>query len=227
MNSDGASATSSSTCAPSRRTRPALAIDPRPGAGERVERAVAQALHADLLEDPERGPVDRLDLVGADDLERPERVAERPPGSGARRRRPRRTRRRPCSGVNLHLARRATVTAAGRCAPARGAERTRPPVRLGRLVPRSGRPPPRLSCASCSAWPSPCSRPRPGSMPTRPRCHWPFRPAGCPTPRSGSSSGRRRSSRIAAPPSSAGRFSTGSAGSGCSTSGRSPTPSRR
>ena len=60
--------------------RAPLPVDPRPRAGERIERAVAQALHADLLEDPERRPVDRLDLVGADDLERPERVAQRPPG---------------------------------------------------------------------------------------------------------------------------------------------------
>src|ERR1700716_1083524 len=60
--------------------RSTLPIDPRSGAGEGIERPVAQAFHADLLEDAQRGPVDRLDLVGAHHLEGPERVAERSPG---------------------------------------------------------------------------------------------------------------------------------------------------
>ena len=70
---------------------------PRPGAGssrtrrvsagrrvaparrERVERPVAEDLDADLREDPQRGAMDRLDLVGGQDLERPERVDQASP----------------------------------------------------------------------------------------------------------------------------------------------------
>ena len=48
--------------------------------GKRVEHAIAQDLEADLGEDPERGPVDGLDLVLGQDLDRAERVGQPPPG---------------------------------------------------------------------------------------------------------------------------------------------------
>ena len=51
-----------------------------PAAGERVERPVAEDLDPDLGQDPQRGAVDRLDLVGRQDLERPERVDQPAPG---------------------------------------------------------------------------------------------------------------------------------------------------
>ena len=57
-----------------------LAIDDRPRALECVERPLAEDLDPDLAQDPQRGQVDRLDLVGAQDLDRAERVDDRPPG---------------------------------------------------------------------------------------------------------------------------------------------------
>ena len=53
-----------------------LSVDHRAGAFEDVEGAVAEALHADLGQDPERRLVDGLDLVVGQDPERFERVDE-------------------------------------------------------------------------------------------------------------------------------------------------------
>ena len=54
-------------------------VDARARAREDVERPVAEDLDPDLLEDPERRAVDRLDLVGRQDLDRLERIDEPPP----------------------------------------------------------------------------------------------------------------------------------------------------
>ena len=78
-NSDGAIATSASTWAGSSRTRRFEPVHGRAGTGERVERPVAEHLDPDLGQDPQRRPVDRLDLVGRQDLDRPERVDQPPP----------------------------------------------------------------------------------------------------------------------------------------------------
>src|SRR4029078_12267438 len=61
-------------------TRPGAAARPRGRAArpQPIDRAVAQDLHADLLEDPERGAMDRLDLVRGEDLERAEGILEAP-----------------------------------------------------------------------------------------------------------------------------------------------------
>ena len=79
-NRDGACATSSSTWAGSRRTSPGRPVDRRAGPPERVKRPVAEDLHPDLGQDPQRGEVDRLDLVGRQDLDRAERVDQPSPG---------------------------------------------------------------------------------------------------------------------------------------------------
>ena len=76
---EGARATSASTCAGSSRTRRVERSTHGAGRRERVEGPVAQDLHPDLGQDPERGAVDRLDLVGGQDLDRPERVDQPPP----------------------------------------------------------------------------------------------------------------------------------------------------
>ena len=54
-------------------------VDGGAAALEQVEGAVAEDLDADLGEDPERGSMERLDLVGREDLDRPVRVADRAP----------------------------------------------------------------------------------------------------------------------------------------------------
>ena len=56
-------------------------VDVRAVGAEQVDRPVAEHLDADLAEDPERRPMDRLDLVRAQDLDRAVRVAQRPPRS--------------------------------------------------------------------------------------------------------------------------------------------------
>ena len=76
---DGAVATSASTWAGSSRTLRVEPIDRRAGAGEGVERPVAQDLDADLGQDPKRRLVDGLDVVVRQDLERPERVDQPSP----------------------------------------------------------------------------------------------------------------------------------------------------
>jgi hypothetical protein len=48
------------------------------GADEEIDRPVAEDLDPDLGEDPEGRPVDLLDVVGRQDLERSERVRQRP-----------------------------------------------------------------------------------------------------------------------------------------------------
>ena len=60
------------------------AVDGRAGRCEGIERPVAEDLDADLGQDPERGAVDGLDLVGGQDLERPERVGQAAPGELAK-----------------------------------------------------------------------------------------------------------------------------------------------
>ena len=72
-------ATSASTWAGSRRTIRVARSTRRPGRRERIERPVAQDLHPDLGEDPQRRDVDRLDLVRGQDLDRAERVDQPPP----------------------------------------------------------------------------------------------------------------------------------------------------
>ena len=72
-------------------------VDDGSGPGEHVERPVTEHLDADLAEDPERGPVDRLDLVCAEDLDRPEWVHDRPPRELAETGGGRRPRRWPMS----------------------------------------------------------------------------------------------------------------------------------
>jgi len=57
-----------------------LTIDRATRAREQVERPVPEDLHPDLAQDPERGEVDRLDLVCTDDLDRAVWVDDRPPG---------------------------------------------------------------------------------------------------------------------------------------------------
>ncbi len=59
--------------------RPGLTIDPCAGAGKRVQRSIAEHLEPDLGEDPQRGPVDRLHMVGGQELDRPERVDQPSP----------------------------------------------------------------------------------------------------------------------------------------------------
>ena len=59
---------------------PVVTIHERSGGGERLEHAITEDLDPDLGQDPERGVVDRLDLVCGEDLERAERVDEGPPG---------------------------------------------------------------------------------------------------------------------------------------------------
>jgi hypothetical protein len=54
-------------------------VDDRSRAGEGVERAVAEDLDPDLGQDPQRCPVDRLQLVGVEQLDRPERVDQPAP----------------------------------------------------------------------------------------------------------------------------------------------------
>ena len=112
-------------------------IDGRAGAGERVEGPVAEHLDADLGQDPERGAVDRLDVVGRQDLDRPERVGQAPPrelgepGRGAARPAARAVVRAGgsvCSGLVRWLMLRPDATATGRpAAPTvrRGAAATR------------------------------------------------------------------------------------------------------
>ena len=56
-------------------------VDVRAVDTEQVDRPVAEDLHADLAEDPERRPMDHLDLVRAQDLDRAVRVAQGPPRS--------------------------------------------------------------------------------------------------------------------------------------------------
>jgi hypothetical protein len=58
---------------------PGRAVHLRAGSREQVERTVAEDLHADLSEDPQRRSVDRLDLVLGQDLDRPIRVDESTP----------------------------------------------------------------------------------------------------------------------------------------------------
>ena len=62
-------------------------IDGGTGPGKHVDGAGAEDLDPDLAEDPERRPVDRLDLVRAQDLDRRERVLDRSPGQLAEPRR--------------------------------------------------------------------------------------------------------------------------------------------
>ena len=79
-NSDGARETSDLDPGGSRRTflegPPSVALAVR----ERVKRPVAEDLHPDLGEDSKRRPMDRLHLVGGQDLEWPERIDQSPPG---------------------------------------------------------------------------------------------------------------------------------------------------
>ena len=75
----GAVAMSASTWAGSSRTRRVDRSTDAPARGERVEDPVAEDLHADLGQDPERRAMDRLDLVGGQDLERAERVDQPAP----------------------------------------------------------------------------------------------------------------------------------------------------
>ncbi len=60
--------------------RAAAPVDLGAGRREQVDRLVAEHLEADLAQDPERRPVDRLDLVRAEDLDRAKRVDDRAPG---------------------------------------------------------------------------------------------------------------------------------------------------
>ena len=86
---------------------PVGAVDGRAGARERVERPVAEHLDPDLGQDPQRRPVDRLDLVRRQDLDRPERVGQPPPGEllqtgrGAARSAARAVMRLGCGGFRL------------------------------------------------------------------------------------------------------------------------------
>ena len=84
-------------------------IDGRPGAPEGIERPVAEHLDADLGQDPKRGAMDRLDVVGRQDLDRSERVGQAAPRKlgepGCRAARPAaravvRAGRSVCSGVS-------------------------------------------------------------------------------------------------------------------------------
>jgi hypothetical protein len=64
-----------------RTARAASRARPRAGAVEDRARVGVEEIHADLLEDAERRLVQRLELVGGDDLDRreaPPRLAERP-----------------------------------------------------------------------------------------------------------------------------------------------------
>jgi hypothetical protein len=56
------------------------AVDGRAGPAKGVERPVAEHLDPDLGQHPQRRPMDRLDLVRRQDLDRPERVGQPPPG---------------------------------------------------------------------------------------------------------------------------------------------------
>ena len=56
------------------------AVDGRAGPREGVERPVAEHLDADLGQHPQRRPMDRLDMVRRQDLDRPERVRQPTPG---------------------------------------------------------------------------------------------------------------------------------------------------
>ena len=58
---------------------PCRPIHLRSGPRQRVERPVAKDLHPDLREDAQRRDVDRLDLVGREDLDRAIRVDQPPP----------------------------------------------------------------------------------------------------------------------------------------------------
>ena len=58
---------------------PGASVHHRAGSGERVQGSVAQDLHADLGQDPQRREVDRLDLVVRQDPERLERIDEAAP----------------------------------------------------------------------------------------------------------------------------------------------------
>src|SRR5262245_66560157 len=55
-------------------------FDTSPGSLEQVDRPSAEHLDADIAQDPQPRLVDRLDLVGAQDLDRRERVDDPPPG---------------------------------------------------------------------------------------------------------------------------------------------------
>jgi len=74
-------------------------VDHRAGGREGVERPVTEDLDADLGQDPERGVVDRLDLVGGQDLDRSKGIDEAAPREDGRpRRRTPGTPARPVAG---------------------------------------------------------------------------------------------------------------------------------
>ncbi len=79
---------------------PGRPIDAGACPGEDVDRPGAEDLDPDLAEDPERRPVDRLDLVCAQDLDRRERVLDHTPGQPAEPRR--RTAAAAMTGVGGH-----------------------------------------------------------------------------------------------------------------------------
>ena len=101
---------------------PVGAVDGRAGARERIERPVAEHLDTDLGQDPQRRPMDRLDLVRRQDLDRPERVRQPPPrellqtGRGAT---------RPPTRTVMRL-RRGSVTGVGDLVHERMLRRVRP-----------------------------------------------------------------------------------------------------
>ena len=74
---------------PGRGGRCGRSVDRRAGAANASSARSPRHLHADLGQDPQRRPVDRLDLVGRQDLERPERVDQPAPGQLLRDRAPR------------------------------------------------------------------------------------------------------------------------------------------
>ena len=77
-----------------------LAVDRRAGRGQQVDGPVAEELDADLGQDPERRAVERLDLVGGEDLDRAVGVPDGPPRQlGDPARRPTRS---PPAGLGRH-----------------------------------------------------------------------------------------------------------------------------
>ncbi len=75
----GAVATSASTWSGSSRTRRLARSTVAPARRERLERPVAEDLDPDLGQDPQRRAMDRLDVVGRQDLDRSERVDQASP----------------------------------------------------------------------------------------------------------------------------------------------------
>jgi hypothetical protein len=59
---------------------PGQAVDAGAGAAEGIQGPVPEDLHADLGQDAQGGPMDRLHLIGGQDLDRPERVDQPAPG---------------------------------------------------------------------------------------------------------------------------------------------------